>query len=106
MMKKNTAHGDVIKRAELAGLSHLAFIMDGNGRWAQAQGRPREYGHKYGAQAFRRVLKYCEKIGVKTITVYAFSTENWKRPQKEVDAIMKLLDDYLDEIIKEAEEND
>jgi undecaprenyl diphosphate synthase len=91
------------KIADLAGLSHLAFIMDGNGRWANAKGKPREYGHRYGAKAFKRVLKYGEEIGLKTLTFYAFSTENWKRPKKEVDAIMRLLDDYLDEILKEAD---
>ncbi len=97
--KENNESG---KLAARVGLSHLAFIMDGNGRWATAKGKPREYGHRCGAQAFRRVLKYGEKIGLKTLTFYAFSTENWKRPKKEVDAIIKLLDDYLDEIIKEA----
>ena len=77
-------------------LKHIAFIMDGNGRWANARNMPREYGHKKGAQVFREITEYCHKIGIKYITVYAFSTENWKRPKKEVDAIMKLLDEYLD----------
>lgn len=77
-------------------LKHIAFIMDGNGRWANAQGMPREYGHKHGARVFREITEYCHKIGIKYITVYAFSTENWKRPKREVDAIMKLLDEYLD----------
>lgn len=78
-------------------LKHIAFIMDGNGRWAKKRGLPREYGHKQGAAVFRNITKYCEKIGFKYVTVYAFSTENWKRPKREVDAIMKLLDEYLDE---------
>ncbi len=77
-------------------LKHIAFIMDGNGRWANAKNMPREYGHKKGAQVFREITEYCHKIGIKYITVYAFSTENWKRPQREVSAIMKLLDEYLD----------
>ncbi len=77
-------------------LKHIAFIMDGNGRWANAKNMPREYGHKKGAQVFREITEYCHKIGIKYITVYAFSTENWKRPQREVNAIMKLLDEYLD----------
>ncbi len=77
-------------------LKHIAFIMDGNGRWAKARNMPREYGHKNGARVFREITEYCHKIGVKCITVYAFSTENWKRPKREVDAIMKLLDEYLD----------
>ncbi len=76
-------------------LRHIAFIMDGNGRWAKRRGMPREYGHKMGVEAFKRVIEACDKFGVKCVTVYAFSTENWKRPQKEIDSIMKLLDEYL-----------
>ena len=75
---------------------HVAIILDGNGRWAKARNMPREYGHKHGAQVFREITEYCHKIGIKYITVYAFSTENWKRPKSEIDAIMKLLDEYLD----------
>ena len=81
-------------------LSHIAFIMDGNGRWAKKRGMPREYGHRFGVQAFRRILDHCNKIGLQTATFYAFSTENWKRPKKEVDAIMKLMDQYLSECEK------
>ena len=77
-------------------LKHIACIMDGNGRWAKARNMPREFGHKHGAQVFRDLTEYCHKIGIKYITVYAFSTENWKRPKREVDAIMKLLDEYLE----------
>ena len=77
-------------------LKHIAFIMDGNGRWAKKRGMPREYGHKKGVQTFSDITEYCHKIGIKYITVYAFSTENWKRPQREVESIMKLLDEYLD----------
>lgn len=76
-------------------LDHIAFIMDGNGRWAKKRGMPREYGHKIGVEAFKRMVEACNDIGVKCITVYAFSTENWKRPKKEVDSIMGLLDEYL-----------
>lgn len=82
-------------------LQHIAFIMDGNGRWAQRRGMPRELGHTYGAATFKKIGRYCEKIGCKYMTVYAFSTENWKRPKKEVDAIMKLLDDYIEDCFKE-----
>ena len=81
-------------------LSHIAFIMDGNGRWAKKRGMPREYGHRFGVQAFRKILEHCQKIGLQTATFYAFSTENWKRPKKEVDAIMKLMDQYLTECEK------
>lgn len=78
-------------------INHIAFIMDGNGRWAKKRGLPREFGHKKGAQTFKTVLEYCGDLGIKATTFYVFSTENWKRPQKEVDALMKLLDEYLDE---------
>ena len=77
-------------------LRHIAFIMDGNGRWATKRGLPREFGHKKGVEVFREITEYCHKIGVQCVTVYAFSTENWKRPKREVDAIMNLLDEYLD----------
>ena len=85
---------------------HIAFIMDGNGRWAGQRGLPREQGHRFGVKAFENVLKCCERRGVDVVTVYAFSTENWKRPQKEVDSIMKLLDEYLDECERELLKND
>ena len=81
-------------------LQHIAFIMDGNGRWAERRGMPRRFGHRYGAEAFKRVVQYCGDIGIKYVTVYAFSTENWSRPEKEVKSIMKLLDKYLDECEK------
>ena len=77
------------------GISHIAFIMDGNGRWAKKRGFPREFGHKHGVEAFKRMVEACDEIGVHCVTVYAFSTENWKRPKREVDAIMNLLDEYL-----------
>lgn len=89
--------------APLYGIRHIAFIMDGNGRWARAKGQPREFGHRAGAQAFRRVIEHCRDIGLQCVTVYAFSTENWKRPQREVSAIMKLLDGYLDEFANGGE---
>ncbi len=76
---------------------HIAIIMDGNGRWAKQRGLPRYAGHVTGAKVFRTITKHCEKRGIRYLTVYAFSTENWKRPQKEVDAIMDLLRDYLKE---------
>ena len=82
-------------------LKHIAIIMDGNGRWATKRGLPRELGHKQGAVTFRKILKHCEKIGLKCLTVYAFSTENWKRPQKEVDSIMSLLEQYVAECEKD-----
>ena len=76
---------------------HIAFIMDGNGRWAKSRSMPREYGHSKGADVFRDIIRYCGDLGVKHITVYAFSTENWKRPETEVNAIMKLLSSFMDD---------
>lgn len=74
---------------------HIAIIMDGNGRWAKKRGMPRSFGHTAGAKKFKEIARYCNKIGVKYLTVYAFSTENWKRPKDEIDSIMNLLRDYL-----------
>ncbi len=82
---------------------HIAVIMDGNGRWAKKRGLPRTAGHKVGAETFRNIATYCKDIGVKYFTVYAFSTENWKRPQDEVDGIMRLLKQYLHECIDTME---
>ncbi len=78
---------------------HIAIIMDGNGRWAKKRGLPRTAGHKVGAETFRKVAKYCKRLGVPYLTVYAFSTENWRRPKEEVDTIMGLLERYLHEAI-------
>lgn len=79
--------------------------MDGNGRWAKLRNLPRFAGHKIGAKTFKKIVSYCNKIGVKYLTVYAFSTENWKRPKEEVDAILKLLDEYLDDAENYMKEN-
>lgn len=82
---------------------HIAIIMDGNGRWAKQRGLPRTAGHAVGAETFRKIATYCKNIGLEYLTVYAFSTENWKRPQEEVDAIMALLEKYLGEAIGQME---
>lgn len=79
---------------------HIAVIMDGNGRWAKKRGLPRTAGHKVGAETFRNIATYCKDIGVKYFTVYAFSTENWKRPAEEVDTLMNLFRRYLKEAIE------
>lgn len=84
---------------------HIGIIMDGNGRWAQNRGLPRAAGHKEGAEVFNRITKYCKKIGIKYVTYYAFSTENWKRPEKEVNEIMRLLDSYIKEAKEDNEKN-
>ena len=74
---------------------HIGIIRDGNGRWAKKRKLPRTAGHTVGAKTFKNIARYCNKIGIEYLTVYAFSTENWKRPEDEVNAIMKLLKDYL-----------
>ena len=74
---------------------HIAIIMDGNGRWAKKRSLPRTAGHAAGSKTFKTIARYCNKIGIKYLTVYAFSTENWKRPKSEVDNIMNILRDYL-----------
>ena len=76
---------------------HIVIIMDGNGRWAKARGLAREYGHRRGSEVFMDIARYCKKIGVRYLTVYAFSTENWKRPAHEVAVIMQMLQRYLDD---------
>lgn len=86
-------------------LTHIAFILDGNGRWAKKRGLPREFGHTEGAKTFKRIVRYCGDIGIKVVTVYAFSTENWSRPKKEVDRIISLLDEYITGAEDELEEN-
>jgi undecaprenyl diphosphate synthase len=82
---------------------HIAIIPDGNGRWAKKRGLPRSVGHREGSMTLKRIVIYCSKIGVKYLTVYAFSTENWKRPQSEVDALMNLLLEFLRNAEKELE---
>ena len=84
---------------------HIAIIMDGNGRWAKKRGMPRTMGHAAGAEAFRRTANYCRTLGVEYLTVYAFSTENWKRSEEEVSGIMKLLAKYLEEALADMEKN-
>ncbi len=84
--------------------AHVGIIMDGNGRWAKKRGLPRTAGHKAGAKAFREIIRHCAQKGIKYLTVYAFSTENWKRPKEEVDAIMRLFGEYLDDAFKHDKE--
>lgn len=84
---------------------HIAIIMDGNGRWAKKRGLPRLAGHTAGSKNFKNIARYCNKIGLEYLTVYAFSTENWKRPKDEVDNIMNLLRDYLKDAKNFKEEN-
>ena len=90
---------------ELKPPRHIAIIMDGNGRWAKKRGLPRTAGHAAGAETFRTIANYCRTLGVEYLTVYAFSTENWKRSEEEINGIMKLLKNYLLEAIRDMEKN-
>ena len=84
---------------------HIAIIMDGNGRWATRRGKPRYAGHAVGSETLRTIADYCRSIGVRYLTVYAFSTENWKRSEEEIGTIMGLLDNYLHEALRDMEKN-
>lgn len=93
------------KEQQLPPPRHIAIIMDGNGRWAKKRGLPRTAGHAAGAEAFRNIANYCRTLGVRYLTVYAFSTENWKRSEEEIGGIMKLLRNYLEEALRDMEKN-
>jgi len=84
---------------------HIGIIMDGNGRWAKKHGRPRHFGHIKGAEVFKTIAIYCENIGIKAVTMFAFSTENWSRPKEEVEAIMSLFRKYLEDFFTFKGEN-
>lgn len=99
MARKDTKIGELLPPR------HIAIIMDGNGRWAKKRGLPRKAGHAAGAETFRKIANYCRTLGVEYLTVYAFSTENWKRSEDEVSAIMKLLGNYLREALQDMEKN-
>ena len=100
--RKNTHHkAGQVDESRLP--RHIAIIMDGNGRWAKKRGLPRTAGHKVGAEVFRKIALYCKALGVEYVTVYAFSTENWKRPQDEVNTLMSLLKKYILEAIDTME---
>lgn len=83
-------------------LNHLAIIMDGNGRWAIKRGKPRLFGHKAGIESFKRVIKACGELGIGVLSVFAFSTENWTRPQEEVDGIMNLITEFCEQDLDNA----
>ena len=85
--------------------NHIAIILDGNGRWAKSKGMPRNYGHVQGSKNVEMICEEAYKLGVQYLTVYAFSTENWSRPQDEIDALMKLLRNYMKTCLKTAEKN-
>ncbi|MDE6540304.1 MAG: di-trans,poly-cis-decaprenylcistransferase [Ruminococcus sp.] len=84
---------------------HVGFIMDGNGRWAKKRGLPRSFGHREGAKNFKKIVRYCKDIGLKNISFYAFSTENWQRPDDEINTIMELFRDYIVDVRNFLSEN-
>ena len=101
--QKETEELTDISQIELP--KHVGIIMDGNGRWAKKRGLPRSAGHKAGANNFRTITRYCSDIGIKYLTVYAFSTENWKRPSDEVSALMSLFKSYLNEALTDFKDD-
>lgn len=105
--KKKIHYSDenIRKLVKDSSLRHIAFIMDGNGRWATSRSLPREAGHVKGAAAFKNVVHICDDFGIETLTVYAFSTENWKRPEREINAIMDLLESNISEAVRDDKKN-
>lgn len=100
--KHDNLEKELLKQLDLSRLpSHVAIIMDGNGRWATKKGMPRSFGHRAGVRSLREVVKLCVELGLKHLTVYAFSTENWKRPREEINILMHLLVEYLNKEIDE-----
>ena len=100
------AKKSVVDMTDMKIPNHIAIILDGNGRWAKKRLMPRNYGHMQGAKTVEKICKEAWNMGIKYLTVYAFSTENWKRPQEEVDALMKLLSKYLDDFKKRSDTDD
>ena len=101
IFKKNSNKHDTTERKLPL---HIGIIMDGNGRWAKKRGLPRSAGHKVGASNFRTITRYCSNIGIKYLTVYAFSTENWKRSTEEVSFLMNLFEEYLKEALEDFQD--
>ncbi|MGN1114084.1 MAG: isoprenyl transferase [Oscillospiraceae bacterium] len=100
MAKKKITLGENVKIP-----THVGVIMDGNGRWAKKRFMPRKYGHREGAKTFKKISRHARDIGISYMTYYAFSTENWRRPQDEVNSIMKLFENYLDDVSSFTSEN-
>ena len=103
--KKDNAAGAALAE-EIVLPKHVGIIMDGNGRWAKNRGLPRKAGHREGAQVFRTITRYASEVGIRYLTVYAFSTENWKRPEDEVGALMGLFKSYLKEALEDFKDDD
>lgn len=106
IVKPNSAEAELLAAIDPARLpAHIAVIMDGNGRWAKQRGKPRIFGHRAGADSVREILDTCRRLGIKAVTLYAFSTENWKRPPAEIKGLMQMLKRYIRGELKEVNEN-
>ena len=106
IVKPKSAEAELLALIDFARLpEHIAIIMDGNGRWAKQRGKPRIFGHKEGAESVRAILDTCARLGIKAVTLYAFSTENWKRPEDEVSGLMQMLKLYLKKELKTVHKN-
>src|SRR5215216_3802763 len=106
IIKPTSKEADLLDSLDMARLPrHIAIIMDGNGRWAKKRGKPRIFGHRAGAESVRAIIDTCARLGIKAVTLYAFSTENWKRPADEVSGLMSMLKRYLRSELKEVLEN-
>lgn len=106
IIKPDTAEDHLLSAIDPERLpQHIAVIMDGNGRWAKAKGRPRIFGHRAGAESVRAIIDTCRRLEIKAVTLYAFSTENWKRPRAEIRGLMSMLKRYIRTDLKEVHEN-
>jgi len=106
VIEPKSEEAELLARIDPARLpNHIAVIMDGNGRWAKQRGKPRIFGHRAGAESVRAILDTCARLEIKAVTLYAFSTENWKRPEKEVSGLMQMLKHYLKKELKMVTEN-
>ena len=105
-VKSNSVEAELLAQIDFARLpQHVAIIMDGNGRWAKQRGKPRIFGHRAGAESVRAILDTCARLQIKAVTLYAFSTENWKRPEDEVSGLMQMLKLYLKKELKTVHKN-
>jgi undecaprenyl diphosphate synthase len=106
VVKSDSAEAQLLAQIDVARLpQHIAVIMDGNGRWAKQRGKPRIFGHRAGAESVRAILDTCARLEIKAVTLYAFSTENWKRPEDEVSGLMQMLKLYLKKELKTVHKN-
>lgn len=106
VIKQNSEEAELLAQIDAARLpQHIAVIMDGNGRWAKQRGKPRIFGHREGAESVRAILDTCARLQIKAVTLYAFSTENWKRPEDEVSGLMQMLGLYLKKELKTVHKN-